>query len=104
MAVIRVLGELTVWTRRKWRCMNILAPLLTRMIKAMTERGLISRARDAATGDEVILSIARRAGYWAWWPRIDSDLSATGNGLRCAHAQLVEMLIALADLAEPMKC
>jgi homoprotocatechuate degradation regulator HpaR len=37
---------------------NILAPSLTRMIKAMAERGLIARARDDGDGRRVMLSIA----------------------------------------------
>ena len=37
---------------------NILAPSLTRMIKALTERGLIVKARDEGDGRRVILTIA----------------------------------------------
>ncbi len=37
---------------------HILAPSLTRMIKAMAERGLISRARDEGDGRRVVLMIA----------------------------------------------
>ncbi len=37
---------------------NILAPSLTRMIKAMTERGLIRRSKDETDGRRVILEIA----------------------------------------------
>ena len=36
---------------------HILAPSLTRMIKAMTERGLIEKARDAGDGRRVMLTI-----------------------------------------------
>ena len=37
---------------------NILSPSLTRMIKAMTERGLIRRGKDETDGRRVILEIA----------------------------------------------
>ena len=37
---------------------SILAPSLTRMIRAMTERGLIHRARDKGDGRRVMLSVA----------------------------------------------
>ena len=37
---------------------NILAPSLTRMIRAMAERGLIKKSRDAADGRRVMLTIA----------------------------------------------
>ena len=37
---------------------NILAPSLTRMIKALTERRLIVKARDEGDGRRVILTIA----------------------------------------------
>ena len=37
---------------------NILAPSLTRMIRAMAERGLIVKARDKADGRRAILTIA----------------------------------------------
>ena len=37
---------------------NILAPSLTRMIKALTERGLIVKARDDGDGRRVMLTIA----------------------------------------------
>ncbi|OYU37876.1 MAG: homoprotocatechuate degradation operon regulator HpaR [Pseudorhodobacter sp. PARRP1] len=37
---------------------HILAPSLTRMIRAMTERGLISKDRDAGDGRRVMLEIA----------------------------------------------
>ncbi|MCX8508780.1 MAG: homoprotocatechuate degradation operon regulator HpaR [Rhodobacteraceae bacterium] len=38
---------------------NILSPSLTRMIKAMTERGLIRRSKDDNDGRRVILEIAQ---------------------------------------------
>ncbi len=37
---------------------NILSPSLTRMIRAMTERGLIRRSKDETDGRRVILEIA----------------------------------------------
>ena len=37
---------------------NILAPSLTRMIKALTERGLIVKARDEGDGRRVMLTMA----------------------------------------------
>lgn len=37
---------------------NILAPSLTRMIRAMTERGLIRRSKDETDGRRVILEVA----------------------------------------------
>ncbi len=37
---------------------NILAPSLTRMIRAMTERGLIQKGRDAGDARRVLLRIA----------------------------------------------
>ena len=37
---------------------NILAPSLTRMIRALTERGLIAKARDDGDGRRVMLSVA----------------------------------------------
>ncbi len=57
--VIRVLGEAGPLDASKVaERAHILAPSLTRMIKAMAERGLIERARDAGDGRRVMLSIA----------------------------------------------
>ncbi|MEZ5797189.1 MAG: homoprotocatechuate degradation operon regulator HpaR [Paracoccaceae bacterium] len=39
---------------------NILAPSLTRMLRSLTERGLIARARDAGDGRRALLSITER--------------------------------------------
>ena len=57
--VIRVLGEAgKLDASEVAERANILAPSLTRMIKAMTERGLIEKARDAGDGRRVMLTIA----------------------------------------------
>ncbi len=103
--VIRVLGEVDSLDATEVAVRaNILAPSLTRMIKAMTERGLISRARDASDGRRVILSIAPEGrallglvapDSTAIYQQLETDYGAART------AQLVEMLIALADLAEP---
>ncbi len=57
--VIRVLGEAGALdaTQVAERA-NILAPSLTRMIKTLTERGLIERARDADDRRRLLLAIA----------------------------------------------
>jgi homoprotocatechuate degradation regulator HpaR len=39
---------------------NVLAPSLTRMIRAMTDRGLITRGRDAGDGRRVVLTLTAR--------------------------------------------
>lgn len=57
--VIRVLGEAgPLDASDVAERANILAPSLTRMIKALTERGLIEKARDAGDGRRVMLAIA----------------------------------------------
>ena len=57
--VIRVLGEAGALDASEVAVRaNILAPSLTRMIKAMTERGLIEKARDDGDGRRVMLNIA----------------------------------------------
>ena len=57
--VIRVLGEAgPLDASEVAERANILAPSLTRMIKALTERGLIEKARDADDGRRVMLAIA----------------------------------------------
>ena len=56
--VIRVLAEAGQTDASKVaERAHILAPSLTRMIKAMTERGLIEKARDAGDGRRVMLTI-----------------------------------------------
>lgn len=57
--VIRVLGEAgPLDASEVAERANILAPSLTRMIKAMAERGLIERARDEGDRRRVMLTIA----------------------------------------------
>ena len=57
--VIRVLGEAgPLDASDVAERANILAPSLTRMIKSLTERGLIEKARDAGDGRRVMLAIA----------------------------------------------
>ena len=57
--VIRVLGEAgTLDASELAERANILAPSLTRMIKSLTERGLIEKARDESDGRRVMLAIA----------------------------------------------
>ena len=103
--VIRVLGEVDSLDATEVAVRaNILAPSLTRMIKAMTERGLISRARDASDGRRVILSIAPEGR--ALLGLVAPDSTAIYRQLEADYglertAQLVEMLISLAELAEP---
>ena len=103
--VIRVLAEVTSLDATEVAVRaNILAPSLTRMIKAMTERGLISRARDASDGRRVMLSIAPQGR--ALLGLVAPDSTAIYRQLEIDYgaertAQLVEMLIALADLDQP---
>ena len=102
--VIRVLGEVESLDATEVAVRaNILAPSLTRMIKAMTERGLIQRARDASDGRRVMLSIAPEGR--ALLDLAAPDSTAIYRQLEADYgpartAQLVEMLIALADLDE----
>lgn len=57
--VIRVLGEVgTLDASEVAERANILAPSLTRMIRTLTERGLIETARDKGDGRRVMLAIA----------------------------------------------
>lgn len=103
--VIRVLGEVDRLDATEVAVRaNILAPSLTRMIRAMTERGLIHRARDASDGRRVMLSIAPQGrallqvvapDSTAIYQQLEHDYGAART------AQLIDMLIALADLAEP---
>jgi homoprotocatechuate degradation regulator HpaR len=75
---------------------NILAPSLTRMIRSLTERGLIRRGKDQGDGRRVILSITPegRALIEAVTPdagRIYAGIDAEFGPERMAH------LIALLD-------
>lgn len=57
--VIRVLGEASPLDATEVAVRAcVLAPSLTRIIKALEERGFISRDRDAADGRRVLLAIA----------------------------------------------
>ena len=81
---------------------NILAPSLTRMIRSMTERGLIRRTKDASDGRRVMLSIAPKgqdllAKASPASAEIYHQLEADYGAERLA--ELIEMLIDLADLA-----
>lgn len=81
---------------------NILAPSLTRMIRSMTERGLIQRTKDASDGRRVMLSIAPKgrdllAKASPASAEIYRQLEADYGAERLA--ELIEMLIDLADLA-----
>lgn len=80
---------------------NILAPSLTRMIRSMTDRGLIQRAKDASDGRRVMLSIAPKGQELLAKASPDSaeiyrQLEADYGADRLA--QLIEMLIDLTDL------
>lgn len=70
----------------------------------MTERGLIERARDASDVRRVMLSIAPQGR--AFLAAVTPDSMAIYRQLEADYGaarteQLVEMLIALADFAEP---
>lgn len=79
---------------------NILAPSLTRMIRTMTDRGLILKSRDEGDGRRVILQIApagmdllRRAGPDS--ARIYADLEA-----RFGKARVEELVTLLDELSK----
>lgn len=102
--VVRVLAEVDqldateVATRA-----NILAPSLTRMIRAMTDRGLITRAKDATDGRRVLLSIAPAGRDLL--AKASPDSAAIYQQLEAEYgadrlAQLIEMLIDLTELAQ----
>ncbi len=100
--VVRVLGEQgPLDASEVAERANILAPSLTRMIKAMTERGLIERARDAGDGRRVMLSIAP-AGV-ALLRAVSPDSAQIYDALEAEFgpekvAQLLELLDELARL------
>lgn len=80
---------------------NILAPSLTRMIRALDERGLIRRGRDEADGRRVILTITPMGQQLieavtpeanAAYARIDAEFGPD------RMAALVALLDALSDL------
>lgn len=100
--VIRVLGEVDSLDASEVALRaNILAPSLTRMIKAMTERGLIERAKDSSDGRRVMLSIAPKGRDLL--AAVAPDSAAIYRQLEAEYgpertAQLIDLLIALADL------
>jgi homoprotocatechuate degradation regulator HpaR len=82
---------------------NILAPSLTRMIRSMTDRGLIEKGRDDADARRVMLRIAPQgmAVIHEASPesrRIYREIEARFGPERMEH--LVELLNALSILAE----
>jgi homoprotocatechuate degradation regulator HpaR len=100
--VIRVLGEAGILdaTEVAERA-NILAPSLTRMIKALTERGLIEKARDAGDGRRVMLAIAPagRALLRQVTPESEAIYAAIEGQFGQDRVQaLMDLLDALSDL------
>ena len=102
--VIRVLGEHAALDATELASRaNILAPSLTRMIRTLTERGLILRARDRADGRRVMLSIAPKGR--ALLAEVAPESAAIYRRLEAEYgpdrvAELIDLLIELADLAE----
>lgn len=102
--VLRVLGEVESLDATEVAARaNILAPSLTRMIRAMTDRGLIKRAKDDNDGRRVMLSIApigrdllatAAPDSAAIYAQLEADFGAAQT------KELVDMLIALAEVAE----
>jgi homoprotocatechuate degradation regulator HpaR len=102
--VLRVLGEVESLDASEVAVRaNILAPSLTRMIRAMTDRGLIARAKDSSDGRRVMLSIAPLGrdllakgapDSAAIYAQLEVDFGAERT------TELVDMLIALAEIAE----
>ena len=100
--VVRVLAEVDQLDATEVAARtNILAPSLTRMIRAMTDRGLIARAKDATDGRRVLLSIAPKGRELlfkaspdsaAIYRQLEADYGAERLG------QLIEMLIDLTEL------
>jgi homoprotocatechuate degradation regulator HpaR len=98
--VIRVLGEAGVLDASEVaERANILAPSLTRMIKAMAERGLIERARDEGDGRRVMLSIAP-AGR-ALLREVSPDSAQIYEALETqfGRARVEELLVLLDELS-----
>ena len=82
---------------------NILAPSLTRMIKNMTDRGLIQRAKDKSDGRRVMLSIAPKGlallnlvspHSATVYAKLEAEFGSEQTEI------LIDMLIALAELSE----
>ncbi len=100
--VVRVLAEVDQLDATEVAARaNILAPSLTRMIRAMTDRGLIARAKDATDGRRVLLSIAPKGRELLVKASPDSAaIYRLGLDYRYekARGQLIEMLIDLTEL------
>jgi homoprotocatechuate degradation regulator HpaR len=100
--VIRVLGEAgQLDASEVAERANILAPSLTRMIKVMTEKGLIAKARDAGDGRRVMLTIAP-AGQ-ALLRKVSPDSARIYAELETRFGkarveELIDLLDALSDL------
>lgn len=101
--VIRVLGEAGVLDASEVaERAHILAPSLTRMIRAMAERGLIERARDEDDGRRVMLSIAP-AGR-ALLREVSPDSARIYEALEARFGQTqVQQLLTLLDELSRLK-
>ena len=81
----------------------ILAPSLTRMIRAMTDRGLITRRKDRADGRRVLLALAPAGA--ALIARVSPEGQKISRSLAAQYgeerlAELLALLEALTDLRE----
>ena len=101
--VIRVLAEAgTLDASEVAERANILAPSLTRMIRAMAERGLIKRARDEDDGRRVMLTIAP-AGL-ALLRAVSPDSARIYDALEAEFGrERVEQLLELLDALSALK-
>ena len=101
--VIRVLAEAgTLDASEVAERANILAPSLTRMIRAMAERGLIKRARDEDDGRRVMLTIAP-AGL-ALLRGVSPDSARIYDALEAQFGrERVEQLLELLDALSALK-
>ena len=98
--VIRVLGEAGVLDASEVaERANILAPSLTRMIKAMAERGLIERSRDEGDGRRVMLSIAPAGKALLRAVSPDSARIYEALEARFGHDRVEELLELLDELS-----
>lgn len=82
---------------------NILAPSLTRMIRSLHDRGLITRSRDDSDGRRVMLSISGNGR--ALLAQVAPESAAIYHQIEQAYgadriAHLIDMLIALAELGD----
>jgi homoprotocatechuate degradation regulator HpaR len=81
----------------------ILAPSLTRMIRAMTDRGLITRRKDRADGRRVLLALAPAGA--ALIARVSPEGQKISRSLAARYgeerlAELLALLEALTELRE----